>query len=139
MFNDAIAFYKRPEFCASSPVCVYYNNQPGIDTGGIKRQFFSDVLQDFAEADPMSLFVGPPKRLRPDNSPQVLTLIKILGSIITHSLVQEGPGFPFFAPFVYWYLVTSPEVALSYVTVMDLSDSTATTMEMVRLEYIRTL
>ncbi len=40
VFNDAIAFYKHPELCTSSPVRVYYNNQPGIDTGGIKRQFF---------------------------------------------------------------------------------------------------
>ena len=99
VFSDAMSFYKHPEFCASSPVRVYYNNQPGIDTGGIRQQFFTDVLQGLILCH--YIFVGPLKRLRPDNSPQVLTLIKILGTIIAHSLLQEGPGFPFHAPYVY--------------------------------------
>ena len=78
------------------------------------------------------MFVGPPKRFRLDYSPQVLPVAKILGRIIAHSLLQEGPGFRYLAPYVYWYIVTGcEETALSYVTLLDLSRSVAEVVEQV--------
>ena len=59
--------------------------QPAVDTGGIRRQFFTDVLHHFAHKDTKAMFVGPQERLRPDYSSQVEPFMKILGTIIVHS------------------------------------------------------
>lgn len=68
------------------------------------------------------MFVGEKHQLRPHFSPGLLPLFKLLGMMIAHSLTQNGPGFPYFAPYVYWYLATSSEeMALSYVSIDDLS------------------
>jgi len=42
------------------------------------------------------MFVGPQEQLHPDNSSQVEPFMKILGTIIIHSLLQENLGFPCF-------------------------------------------
>ena len=132
LLNDALLFYKAATFDPSRPLRVSFSNQPGIDTGGIKRQFFTDVLDKIAFKDPYSMFTGNKYRLCPAYSPQLLPLFKILGTLIVHSLIQEGPGFPYLAPYVYWYLVTgSEELALSYVTNEDLSADVSAIVEMV--------
>ena len=106
-------------------------DQPGLDTGGIQRNFFTQVLDHFAE-DSLSIFVGDMYHLRPHHSPQVLPLMKILGNVISHSLIQGGPGFPFLAPYVYWYVITaSEETSLSYITREDLDPDVAHIVESV--------
>jgi len=84
-----------------------------IDTGGIRRQFFTEK---FAFDDPYAMFVGERPCLCAAHSPQLLPLFKLFGIIIVHSLVHEGPGFPYLSPYVFRYLVTdSEELALSCV------------------------
>ena len=78
------------------------------------------------------MFQGNKHRLRPHYSPQLLPLFKILGTIIVHSLLQEGPGFPYLAPYVYWYLATgSEETAPSYVSPQDLTVNVTEVVEKV--------
>ena len=133
IFNDALLFYKETRFDPTRPLRVSFLHQPAVDTGGVRRQFFTDVLDKFAFDDPYSMFVGEKLCLRPANSPQLLPLFKLLGTIIVHSLVQEGPGFPFLAPYVFRYLATdSEELALSYVTSDDLSQNVSIIIEKVR-------
>lgn len=89
------------------------------------------------------MFVGSADRLRPayspQYSPQLLPLMKILGTIIGHSLLHEGPGFPYFPPFVYWYLATGcVQCALSYVSVLDdLSEGAAMIVKQVYVNFER--
>ena len=118
MLEEPVVYYKHPSFDLSAPIRVRFNNQPAIDTGGVTRQFFTDVLSKVARDDPFQLFVGESTRLRPAYSPQILSLMNIMGMIISHSLVLEGPGFPFLAPYVYWYIATGCEQsALPHVSV----------------------
>ena len=118
--------YKHPSFVPTVPIRVSFKGQPAVDTGGVTRQFFTDVLAKFVRQDSFQLFMGHSERLRPAYSPQVLPLMKILGTIIGHSLIHEGPGFPFLAPFVFWYVATgSEQIALPYVSVHDLSPAAA--------------
>lgn len=50
-----------------------------------------------------------------------LNMFKVLGRIIVHSVLQEGPGFPFFAPAIYKYICTgSAEEAVDEVELEDL-------------------
>ena len=95
LFEEAILYYKHPSFNPNIPIRISFKNQPGLDTGGVTRQFFTDLPHKFARKDVFQLFVGPPERLRPAYSPQVLPLMKILGIVIAHSLLHEGPSFPF--------------------------------------------
>ena len=76
----------------------------------------------YCVASLFQLFVGHPERRRPAYSPQVLSLMKILGLIIGHSLVLMGQGFPS------WHHLSSGtwqvgrrKIALPYVSVNDLS------------------
>ena len=114
-----IVYYKYPSFEPLTPVRVSFENQPAVDTGSMTRQIFTDVLHKLATGA-LQLFIGSPNQLRQAYSPQVLPLVKILGTLIAHSLVHKGPGFPYISPFVYWYIATGcEEQALSYVSIPD--------------------
>ena len=56
----------------------------------------------------LKLFTGQPTRLTPVYSGgNLLTQIfDTLGKMVAHSLVQDGPGFPYLAPAIYWYVAT---------------------------------
>ena len=134
ILEEALLHYKHPSFDPTIPIRVSYKGQPAVDTGGVTRQFFTDVLSSFARQDSFQLFMGHSSRLRPAYSPQILPLMKILGTIIGHSLILEGPGFTFLAPFVFWYVATgSEQIALPYVSVHDLSPAAADVVTQVSL------
>lgn len=43
--------------------------------------------------------------------------------MISHSMVQDGPGFPYFAPAVYSYIATGNlEEAITKVSIVDIAD-----------------
>ena len=137
IIEEALLYYKHPLFDPTTPIRISFKFQPAVDTGGVTRKFFTDVLHKFACHGDFQMFVGPKERLRPAYSPQVLPIMKILGTIIAHSLLHEGPGFPHFAPFVYWYLATGCiQRALPYVSINDdLSENTATVVKKVREKF----
>lgn len=56
------AFYKGCKFQSQNSVRMCTKGQPAVDTGGVRRQVFS---QFFAFSDCLCLFDGPPHRCRP--------------------------------------------------------------------------
>lgn len=103
--GDAIAYYKKRDVDLTHPLRIKYS--AGLDAGGLSRQFYSDVMLHIK--DKMNAFEGPVATcLIPAYSSQVLAsgILKILGRIVVHSLLQGGPGFPFLAPYVYKYITT---------------------------------
>ena len=90
LFDDALMFYKAVAFDPTRPLRVSLLDQPAIDTGDIRRQFFTNVLDEFAFKDLYSMFQSNIPHLRPHYSPQLLPLFKILGTIIVHLILQEG-------------------------------------------------
>ena len=103
--GDAIAYYKKRDVDLTHPLRIKYS--AGLDAGGLSRQFYSDVTLHIK--DKMNAFEGPVATcLIPAYSSQVLAsgILKILGRIVVHSLLQGGPGFPFLAPYVYRYITT---------------------------------
>ena len=100
---DAVAFYKRPDFDPKASVRVVYSGQPASDTGGVSRHFFSDLLHRLAEI----YFSGERRKVPLYNTDILISgLIKIIGTIIVHSVLHGGPGFPFFSLALYWYITT---------------------------------
>ena len=119
LLNDALAFYKDSDFDASKKLRVIYNNQPAADTGGVTRQFFTQLLRQISD----EFFEGDGYK-RPIYNSQVVAsgMMKLCGTIIVHSILQGGPGLPIFSPSVYYYLATGDsDAAIKRMTVNDCS------------------
>ena len=74
--------------------------------------------------DSFSLFEGSNNRLLPCYTPAITSgLLQVLGCIVVHSVLQDGPGFPLLAPRIYKYIGTeSIEEAIECVQLYDLSE-----------------
>ena len=109
MVSDVLHFYKDPSFDPTKGIRISLNGQLAIDTGGVMRQVFTDVFSQLSEnKGGLTLFKGQAKNLVPVFSNlHVLTgIYEILGKMIAHSIIQNGPGFPCLAPVIYWYIAS---------------------------------
>ena len=125
LLSDALAFYKRSDFDPSRPVRVYFNGQPAIDTGGVKRQFFSDLFERLTASTDPKLFEGPPTRLLFSYNQHALSsgITKLFGTIVGHCIAQGCDGFPYLAESSYHYLATGDITqAMKHVTIADVYD-----------------
>ena len=107
---DFLQYYKSKDFDATIPITVRYKGQPGVDSGGLMRQAFTTVFKMLAnnEVPGLRLFTGPANRVTPIYSSENLltNIFETLGKMVSHSLIQGGPGFPYLAPAVFWYVGT---------------------------------
>ena len=92
---------------------------------------YSRVYADFAGAStsgvPIKLFDGPPNQLRPVCTAEARSsgLFKVLGSMVAHSICQDGIGFPYLSPACYWYIISGEDKALQFVGVENLPADSA--------------
>ena len=90
--------YKKENFNVSVPVEINFENQPAIDLGGVRRQFFSTFIKELATSSELNLFQGSyeeGKMLPCINHEAILNgNFKLFGKVVVHSLMMEGPGFP---------------------------------------------
>ena len=107
---DLLQYYKSKVFDPKIPISVRFRGQPGVDSGGLLRQAFTTAFEAIAQnkVPGLRLFTGQPNRLTPlYSSENLLTQIfETLGKMVGHSLIQDGPGFPYLAPAIYWYIAT---------------------------------
>ena len=107
---DFLWYYKSKDFDASMPITVRYKGQSGVDSGGFMRQALTTVFKMLAnnEVPGIRLFTGPPSRVtalyRSDNL--LTNIFETIGKMVSHSLVQGGPWFPYLAHAVLWYVAT---------------------------------
>jgi hypothetical protein len=103
LFNDAMCYYKDPNFDARKRLRVVYEGQPAVDTGGVTRQFFTNLLNIISD-----MFFEDSTYKSPIYNADVVAsgMMIYIGTIIVHSILQGGPGFPVFSPSVYQYLAT---------------------------------
>ena len=104
ILNDAIAYYKSPSFDPTRPLRIQFTGQPAVNTGGVKREFFTQLKEQFISGEHFSMFEGPANRLLFKYNQQCLGagIPKMLGTIISHSLVHLCGGFPHLAPSHYY-------------------------------------
>ena len=83
---------------------IVFKTQPAADTGGVLRQFFTQLLKEISEL----FFFGEKSRRSIYNSDIVASgMMKLVGTIIiVHSVLLAGLGFPVFSRSVYRYLAT---------------------------------
>lgn len=122
MWADMIAQYKSPDMYLHCLFRIILDGKPSIDTGGVRRQVYSSVFENFAHNRTIRLFDGPENHLRPVCTAEARSsgLLKILGKMIAHSICQDGIGFSYLSPTCYWYLIGGEDKALQFATVEDL-------------------
>ncbi|KAK2561653.1 hypothetical protein P5673_015005, partial [Acropora cervicornis] len=100
---DASAYFKDPCFNPTKCLRIVYTGQPAVDTGGVSRHFFSQLLQVISEM----FFQGTNYKSPIYNADTVASgTMKYIGTIIAHSILLGDPGFPVFSPSVYPYIAT---------------------------------
>lgn len=123
LIEDAVAYYKSIQFDASCPLRIIFRGQPAIDSGGVLRQFYSNLFEGLVQGKLLLLFEGEEARKVPSYQPQAVMsgMFEMVGKMIAHSLVQGGPGFPCLALPCFYYLVTGDVMcAFAYCDVWDL-------------------
>ena len=97
-------------------LCVY-KGQPAADTGGVLRHFFTDLLQKLSD----TYFTGTSCKVPLYNTNILICgLMKMIGTVIVYSVVQGGPGFPFFSPAVFSYSWSgSVDAAVQHLNIDD--------------------
>ena len=126
-----MAFYKSHKFNREAEVRVYIRGQPGVDTGGIRRQFFSVVFKCLAMGKSLKLFEGHPNRLRPEFRSSHLSsgILRVLGRMVAHSFILDGQGFVGLAECCYYYLCGSTDSAIATITPDDMSEQVRSLFE----------
>ena len=122
---DTLCLYKSSNFDIAKPIVVELIGSEAIDLGGPRRQFFNTVLKGLAKNECLRLFDGDLQEgwLLPATNHNALICghFHMFGRIILHSILLEGPGFPFFPPPVYYYLVNGTiESAMPHMDMMYL-------------------
>lgn len=94
LLNDALTYYKDSDFDPKKKLRIVFKNQPAADTGGVLRQFFTQLLKEIFE----HFFFGEKSRCPIYNSEIVSSgMMKLVGTIIVHSVLLAGLGFLFFS------------------------------------------
>ena len=86
--------------------------EPAVDTGGVRRQFFSDVFSHLSASQSLWLFEGPGNRQHPvfrqvSISSGMLTLLR---KMVCHSILMDCQGFPFLSPACMLLLATWQDI-----------------------------
>ena len=118
IWSDLLSFYK----CISSPckkrlgICL--SGVPSIDTGGVRRQIYTNAFTEFVQNTHIHLFDGPPNHVRPYYSAESRGsgIFKALGMMIGHSILQDGIGFRYLSPVSYWNIACGEHRALQYLS-----------------------
>ncbi len=122
--DAAVSFYKASKFDKEGQLRVYIRGQPGVDTGGLRRQFFSVVFETLATSESFKLFEGSANRLRPTFRLSNLSsgLLRVIGTMVAHSYLLDGQGFPFLSDCCYYHLCGCTDKAMSAITLSDVGD-----------------
>ena len=103
-----VGYYKSSKADFNVAIRIALTGEMSIDTGGIRRQAYTQVYSEFAQNKHIHLFDGPTNLLRPVVSASARSsgVMKILGKMISHSMYQDDIGFPYLSAVCYWEVRT---------------------------------
>ena len=123
--ESAFSFYKSRKFDTASGVRIIMQDNPGIDAGGVRRDFYSRVYEKLASGH-LGIFEGRSSHLRLAFTLCILTLdtLKHIGITTAHSILMDRIGFPYLSPSVYYYMADSVDTSITLISDHDVSDKT---------------
>ena len=126
MWRDVVAAYKSP-MSFQTQLRITLDGKPPIDTGGVRRQVYTKVFESFASNTMVKLFEGSDNHLRPACTAEARSsgLFQLLGTMVAHSLCQDGIGFPYLSPTCYSYITAGEEKALQLASIQDIPSDSA--------------
>ena len=135
VWADVLAVYKQPRNLIGKRIRVILDNSPVIDTCGVRKHVYTSVFADFVSNKHVRLFDGSQNSVRPCYSAEARCsgLFKVLGTMVGHSILQDGIGFPYLSPAAYWYIAAGEEKALEYVNPAVVGGDTAYAVTKVQL------
>ena len=91
------------------------------------------MFHAFAENTHLRLFDGPQNHLRQFYSAEARAsgMFTLLGTMVGHSILQDGVGFPFFSPVCFWYIADGDKKTLQYASLADVGADVATVISQV--------
>ncbi len=129
--EDALRMLYKGEFNVSAPVEIDMVGVPAVDLGGVRRQFYTTLLREM----PIKLRLFETNGLVHFPTGHTDALLgghyRRLGQIIVHSVVQEGPGFPYLPKSIYYYLVGGIDLAVTHLCIEELPSATQYVVEQV--------
>ncbi len=100
LWQKAQTFYKAAQHdltILKRKIAITFENEPGVDCGAIKSEFFTLLLCDVNER----LFEGIPTRRVPRRDFSLQEDFEVAGMAIAHSIMQGGPSFSCLSPALY--------------------------------------
>ncbi|XP_066936549.1 uncharacterized protein [Clytia hemisphaerica] len=120
--EECISSYKDPNFDINFPLRIVFRGEPGVDAGGLLREFYSLFFEKICTDRAFDLFEGDGSALMPKSNFNIcMTEIFVtLGKIVAHNICQNGIGFPYLAPAIFEYIAHAsvPHAAL-FLTLAD--------------------
>ena len=137
IWRDLLRHYKSGIVDFEKQLYIKLSDAPAIDAGGVRRQVYSTVYNEFQCNKHERLFTGPSRSLSPACTAEARSsgLFKVLGSMVGHSICQDGIGFPFLSLANYIYIVEGEEKALQSCSVRDIGADVAHAISKVQYIY----
>jgi hypothetical protein len=126
ILSDSIAFSKQRDLNFGTPVKIMFEGEPAIDRGGPKREFFTLLLRQLLSPNSaVHLFEGKDGIYLPLHNTDALRskLFEVAGRMVAASIINGGPGFPYFSKAVWQYIqCTDTDAVTEYITKDDVID-----------------
>lgn len=98
-------FYKKAKEAMGLLVkllVIEFVGEQGIDSGSLRREFFEQALKEGNKR----MFAGEDCHRVPRKDTSSEFFFEVFGILVSHSMLQGGPGFPCLSPAVFNYLVS---------------------------------
>ncbi len=126
ILQQVLRKYKNPAFDITKPLSVTFVNEPGLDGGGVTREFFYLLMGRLQQpCGSIYLFEGRKGNLVPVHNYDILSggLFILAGKMILHSILNNCLGLPGLSPAVVAYLVSgNRDSAVEKLVLEDLPD-----------------
>ena len=126
MLQQVVRKYKHPEFDITKPLNVSFINEPGVDAGGLTREYFH-ILMDRLQKPlgSLDLFEGRKGHLLPMHNYDLVSggLFVMVGKMVLHSILNNCTGVPGLSPGVIAYVASgNRDAAVEHLTLEDVPD-----------------
>lgn len=126
LLQQVIRKYKNPAFDITKTLSVSFVGEPGLDGGGLTREYFHLLMQRLhTQCGTFNIVEGRNGNLLPIHNYDILSggLFMLLGKMILHAILNRCAGLPGLSPAIVSYLVSgSRDAAVEKLTPEDFPD-----------------